>query len=89
MPGRSQTALRSPPRPLALAAPRFRRLLPACSLSHWGDVFGTVALVVVVLRLTGSGLKVAATAMFKIVPIPAFGLFAGAVVEPDDGGSWL
>lgn len=65
----------------ALAAPRFRRLLIARTLSRWGDIFSAVALVVLVFRLTGSGLKVGATAVFEIVPVLAFGLFAGAVVD--------
>ncbi len=53
----------------ALAAPRFRRLLLARTLSRWGDIFSAVALVVLVFRLTGSGLKVGATAVFEIVPV--------------------
>lgn len=65
----------------ALAAPRFRRLLLARTLSRWGDIFSAVALVVLVFRLTGSGLKVGATAVFEIVPVLVFGLFAGAVVD--------
>lgn len=65
----------------ALAAPRFRRLLLARTLSRWGDIFSAVALVVLVFRLTGSGLKVGATAVFEIVPVLIFGLFAGAVVD--------
>ncbi len=65
----------------ALAAPRFRRLFLARTLSRWGDVFSAVALVVLVYRLTGSGFKVGATAMFEIVPVLAFGFVAGAVVD--------
>jgi MFS family permease len=65
----------------ALAAPRFRRLLMARTLSRWGDIFSAVALVVLVFRLTGSGLKVGITAVFEIVPVLVFGLFAGAVVD--------
>lgn len=65
----------------ALAAPRFRRLLLARTLSRWGDIFSAVALVVLVFQLTGSGLKVGATAVFEIVPVLVFGLFAGAVVD--------
>lgn len=73
---RSDTPLRR-----ALATRRFRRLLVARSLSRWGDIFSAVALVVLVFRLTGSGLRVGATAVFEIVPVLAFGLFAGAVVD--------
>ena len=65
----------------ALAAPRFRRLFLARTLSRWGDIFSAVALVVLVYRLTGSGLKVGATAVFEIVPVLVFGFFAGAVVD--------
>lgn len=72
--------MRSPLR-RALSAPRFRRLLLARTLSRWGDIFSAVALVVLVYRLTGSGLKVGATAVFEIVPVLVFGFFAGAVVD--------
>lgn len=65
----------------ALSAPAFRRLWVARTLSRWGDIFNAVAVVVLVYRLTGSGLKVGATAVFEIVPILAFGFFAGAVVD--------
>lgn len=65
----------------ALAAPGFRRLFLARTLSRWGDTFNAVAVVVLVFRLTGSGLKVGATAVFEIVPILAFGFVAGAVVD--------
>lgn len=53
----------------------------ARTLSRWGDIFSAVALVVLVFTLTGSGLKVGATAVFEIVPVLVFGLFAGAVVD--------
>jgi len=65
----------------ALAAPRFRRLLAARTFSRWGDIFSGVAMVVLVYRLTGSGLKVAGTVIFEIVPVLVFGLFAGAAVD--------
>ena len=56
-------------------------MLLARTLSRWGDVFSAVALVVLVYRLTGSGMKVAVTAVFEIVPILLFGFIAGAVVD--------
>ncbi|MGH9126625.1 MAG: hypothetical protein ACRDZ8_18140 [Acidimicrobiales bacterium] len=65
--------MRSPLR-RALAALRFRRLLLTRTFSRWGDTFNTVALVLVVFRLTGSGLQVGATADFEIVPIPSIAL---------------
>lgn len=72
--------MRSPLR-RAFGAPPFRRLWLARTLSRWGDVFGAVALVVLVFRLTGSGLKVGAIAVVEIVPLVLFGFFAGAVVD--------
>ena len=65
----------------ALGAPRFRRLLLARTFSRWGDIFGSVALVVLVFRLTGSGLDVGVATIVQIVPLIAFGPFAGAVVD--------
>ena len=41
-----------------MARPAFRRLFAAQTISRWGDTFNTVALVVLVFRLTGSGLGV-------------------------------
>lgn len=38
-----------------LAKPAYRRLFAAQTISRWGDTFNTVALVVLVFRLTGSG----------------------------------
>ena len=65
----------------ALRGPPFRRFLSARTISQWGDTFNSVALVIVVFRLTGSGVKVAATVVFEIVPVLALGLFAGTVVD--------
>jgi MFS family permease len=65
----------------ALAQPRFRRLFLAQTISRWGDTFNYVALVILVFRLTGSGLKVAATVAFEIVPVLVLGFIAGAVVD--------
>ena len=39
-----------------LARPACRRLFAAQTISRWGDTFNTVALVVLLFRLTGSGL---------------------------------
>lgn len=50
-------------------------------MSRWGDTFGSVALVVLVYRLTGSGLQVGATVAFEIAPVLLFGFVAGAVVD--------
>jgi MFS family permease len=59
----------------------FRRFFAARTISGWGDTFNSVALVIVVYRLTGSGLKVGATVVFEIIPVLALGFVAGAVVD--------
>lgn len=65
----------------ALAEPAFRRLFLAQTISRWGDTFNYVALVVLVFRLTGSGVAVAATVAFEIVPVLLLGFAAGAVID--------
>jgi hypothetical protein len=56
----------------------FRRLFLAHAVSRAGDAFNTVALVVLVFDLTGSGLSVAGTVASEVLPIlllgPLFGL---------------
>ena len=59
----------------------FRRLFVAHSISRAGDAFNTVALVVLVFRLTGSGLGVAATVAFEIAPVLFFGPVAGLLAD--------
>lgn len=53
----------------------------AQTLSRWGSTFTSVALVVLVLRLTGSGLDVAGAVGFEVAPVLVLGLVAGAVVD--------
>lgn len=65
----------------AIAEPAFRRLFFARTISQWGDTFNSVALVIVVYRLTGSGLRVAATVVAEILPVLLLGFVAGAVVD--------
>ncbi|MBI2710352.1 MAG: MFS transporter [Actinobacteria bacterium] len=65
----------------ALGRPGFRRLFAAQMISRWGDTFNSVALVVLVYRLTGSGVKVAGTVVFEIAPVILFGFMAGAVAD--------
>lgn len=65
----------------ALRKPRFRRLFFAQTISRWGDTFNYVALVILVFRLTGSGLKVAGIVAFEIVPVLLLGFVAGVVVD--------
>lgn len=59
----------------------FRRLFLAHSISRAGDAFNTVALVVLVFELTGSGVGVAGTVAFEILPVLLLGPVAGMVVD--------
>ena len=61
--------------------PEFRRLFVAHATSRAGDAFNTVALVVLVFQLTGSGLGVAATVVFDVVPIIVLGPVAGLLAD--------
>jgi len=61
--------------------PSFRRLFLAHATSRAGDAFNTVALVVLVYELTGSGLGVAATVAFEVGPILLLGPVAGVVAD--------
>jgi MFS family permease len=65
----------------AFRTPAFRRLFAAQTISRWGDTFNAVALVILVFRLTGSGLKVAGTVAFEIAPVLLLGFVAGAIVD--------
>jgi MFS family permease len=65
----------------AFRTPAFRRLFAAQTISRWGDTFNAVALVILVFRLTGSGLKVAGTVAFEIAPVLLLGFLAGAIVD--------
>jgi MFS family permease len=65
----------------ALRSGAFRRFFAARTISQWGDTFNSVAIVILVFRQTGSGLKVGATVAFEIAPVLAFGFVAGAVVD--------
>lgn len=68
-------------RELLRGNPRFRRVLLAHATSRAGDAFNAVALVVLVLQLTGSGLGVAATVVFEVVPVIALGPLAGVLAD--------
>lgn len=61
--------------------PDFRRLFVAHAVSRAGDAFNTVALVVLVFQLTGSGLGVAGTVALEILPVLLLGPLAGLVVD--------
>jgi MFS family permease len=70
-----------PPLWRAFHTPAFRSLFLAQTVSRWGDTFNAVALVILVFRLTGSGLRVAGTVAFEIVPVLLLGFLAGAIVD--------
>ena len=59
----------------------FRRLFLAHSVSRAGDAFNTVALVVLVFELTGSGLGVAGAVMFEVLPVLFLGPIAGLAAD--------
>lgn len=59
----------------------FRRLFLAHTISRAGDAFNTVALVVLVFELTGTGLGVAGAVMFEVLPVLALGPIAGLAAD--------
>lgn len=59
----------------------FRRLFAAHATSRAGDAFNTVALVVLVFQLTGTGAGVAATVAFEVLPVIVLGPLAGVVAD--------
>ncbi|MDQ3176427.1 MAG: MFS transporter [Actinomycetota bacterium] len=77
------TATAATPSPLRRALQRrgFRSLFAAQTISRWGDTFNSVALVILVYQLTGSGVRVAGVVAFEIVPVVLLGFVAGAVVD--------
>jgi predicted MFS family arabinose efflux permease len=64
-----------------LANPAYRRLFAAQTVSRWGDTFNLVALVVLVFRLTGSGLGVAGVVVAEIAPVLLLAPAAGVVAD--------
>ncbi|WP_035774931.1 MFS transporter [Arthrobacter sp. H5] len=72
-------------KPVSLAAlmrqPRYRRLWSARTISQWGDAFNTVALVLLVYSLTGSGLGVSGVVIAEIIPVLLLAPLAGALVD--------
>jgi MFS family permease len=67
--------------PLLRRNPELRRLFAAHAVSRAGDAFNTVALVVLVFDLTGSGVGVAGVVAFEILPILLFGAVAGLAAD--------
>lgn len=61
--------------------PSFRRLFLAHAVSRAGDSFNTVALVVLVFQLTKSGLGVATTVAFEVLPVLLLGPVAGVLAD--------
>jgi MFS family permease len=59
----------------------YRQLWVARTVSQWGDAFNTVALVLLVYSLTGSGLGVSGVVVAEIVPVLALAPVAGALVD--------
>lgn len=59
----------------------FGRLFVAHAISRAGDAFNTVGLVVLVFRLTGSGLGVAGAVVFEVLPVLLLGPLAGLLVD--------
>lgn len=59
----------------------FRRLFLAHSISRAGDAFNTVALVVLVFGLTGSGREVATTVAFEVAPVILLGPVTGLIAD--------
>lgn len=68
-------------RDLLRSNPTFRRVFLAHAISRAGDAFNTVALVVLVFSLTGSGLGVATTVVFEVVPVILLGPVAGVLAD--------
>ncbi len=64
-----------------LAKTGYRRLFAAQTISRGGDTVNTVALVVLVFRLTGSGLGVSGAVIAEILPVLLLAPIAGAVVD--------
>lgn len=66
---------------LIRSSPEFRRFFLAHSVSRAGDAFNTVALVVLVFDLTGSGVGVAGAVMFEVLPVLLLGPVAGLAAD--------
>ena len=64
-----------------LRQPSYRRLWVARTVSQWGDAFHTVALLLLVFSLTGSGLGVSGVVIAEILPVLALASLAGVLVD--------
>lgn len=59
----------------------YRSLWTARTVSQWGDAFNTVALVLLVYSLTGSGLGVSGVVVAEIIPVLLLAPLAGSLVD--------
>lgn len=66
---------------VVFSRPGYRRLWSARTASQWGDVFATVALLLLVFDLTGSALGVGAVVFAEILPVLLLAPLAGALVD--------
>ena len=66
---------------LVRSSQEFRRLFLAHAMSRAGDSFNTVALVVLVFELTGSGVGVAGAVMFEVLSVLLLGPVAGLAAD--------
>ncbi len=64
-----------------LRHPRYRRLWLAQLISNAGDTLNYIALMLLVLRLTGSGLALSTTALFQILPMILIAPIAGVLID--------
>lgn len=71
------------PTPLrrALSSGDFRRFFAARTLSQWGDTFNSVAIVILVYRLTRAALPVGGAVAFEVAPTLLLGFVAGPVAD--------
>jgi len=75
------TTGRRPGLKAVMARDGYRRLFAAQTVSRWGDTASTVALVVLVFQLTGSGFKVTGAVIAEILPVLLLAPVAGAVAD--------
>lgn len=76
MPAERRPGLRS-----VLANRGYRQLFAAQTISRWGDTVNTIALVVLVFQLSGSGLGVASVVMAEILPVLLLAPVAGVLAD--------
>jgi len=65
----------------AFAGSGYRRLWAVRTVSQWGDVFNTVALSLLIYRLTGSGVGVSGVVVAEIVPVLLLAPVAGTLID--------